>query len=98
MKKEKHLLPLAAILITLGIAYIFRIMGLMNIDITITRFIRSTMHIIIFSVWCVSLQRRIIQQQTKRYLMCISSLMIFWVILKTLKYYIITDIALDRYI
>lgn len=90
MKKEKRLLPLAAILITLGIAYIFRIMGLMNIDIAITRFIRSTMHIIIFSVWCVSLQRRIIQQQTKKYLMYISCLMIFWVILKTLKYFIIT--------
>ncbi len=98
MKKEKRLLPLAAILITLGIAYIFRIMGLMNIDITIIGFIRSTMHIIIFFVWCVSLQRRIIQQQTKKYLMYISSLMIFWVILKTLKYFIITDIAINRYI
>ena len=98
MKKEKRLLPLAAILITLGIAYIFRIMGLMNIDIPITLFIRSAIHIILFSAWCISLQRRIIQQQTKKYLIYISCLMIFWVILKTLKYFIITDAVIERYI
>ncbi|MGN0631552.1 MAG: histidine kinase N-terminal 7TM domain-containing protein [Ruminococcus sp.] len=70
----------------------------MNIDFTITKFIRSAIHIILFSMWCVSLQRRIIQQQTKKNLICISSLMIFWVILKTLKYFIITDAVIDRYI
>lgn len=98
MKKEKQLISLSAVFMALGVAYIFRILGLMNIDITITQFIRSAIHIILFSAWCISLQRRIIQQQTKKYLMCISSLMIFWVILKTLKYYIITDIAIERYI
>lgn len=96
MKKEKYLL--IAVLLTLVVAYIFRLLGLMNVDITITKFIRSMIHIILFSMWGVSVQRRIIQQQTKKYLICISSLMIFWIILKTLKYFIITDAVINRYI
>lgn len=98
MKKDKHFLLTAVILLILAAAYIFRILGLMNVNITITQFIRSAIHIILFSAWCILLQRRIIQQQTKKYLLCISSLMIFWVVLKTLKYFIITDVAVNRYI
>lgn len=96
MKKEKY--TLAAVLLTLAVAYIFRILGIMHIDITITKFIRSMIHIILFSMWGISIQHRIIQRQTKKYLICISSLMIFWVVLKTLKYYIITDAGINRYI
>lgn len=58
-----------------------------------TLIIRTSIHFALLFAWCLSIQRRIIQTQVRRYLFAIVTLMIFWLLFKTIKYSIYhTDI------
>lgn len=51
-----------------------------------TLIIRTSIHFALLFAWCLSIQRRIIQTQVRRYLFTIVTLMIFWLLFKTIKY------------
>ena len=49
-------------------------------------FFRSAIYIMLFAAWGISVCRRIIQPQVRRYLTAISALMVFWVTARTLRH------------
>ena len=49
-------------------------------------FFRSVIYIMLFAAWGISVCRRIIQPQVRRYLTVISALMVFWVTARTLRH------------
>ena len=49
-------------------------------------FFRSVIYIMLFAAWGISVCRRIIQPQVRRYLTAISALMVFWVTARTLRH------------
>lgn len=60
--------------------------------------IRSAIYIELFIAWGVSLHRRIIQPQVRRYLTSISVLMVFWITVRTIRYSLDECIWLMRYL
>ena len=48
--------------------------------------LRSLIYIGLFSAWCLSIRKRIIQTQVRHYLTAISALMIVWLLFRTVKF------------
>lgn len=49
-------------------------------------FLRFLIYVFLFTAWGVSLYRRIIQVQVRRYLVAIAVFMVFWLVVRTLKF------------
>lgn len=84
---KKHSAFFCAVLAVI-VAMILRLVGFQvedPFDFTLN-FLRSLIYIGMFAVWGVSVLRRIIQPQVRRYLTAISVLMVFWVAVRTMKY------------
>lgn len=62
------------------------------------RILRASIYIGLFIAWGVSIHRRIVQPQVSRYLIAISALMVFWIILRTIRYSLNDCIWLMRYL
>ena len=77
----------AAILL---IAYSCRIIGNNGYYGTEVGLLRSFIFISLFAAWGASLYNRIIQTRIRCYMSDIALLMIFWFIIRTLKYYFIS--------
>ena len=60
--------------------------------------IRTALYLLLFALWGFSLDRRIIQRQTLHCLRLTAALMLLWLILRTLKYSVVTDLTAGRYI
>ena len=78
-----YLGALLLILIAMAIRYVSRIYGSAPSWLWL---IRSGIYIGMIAVWGVSLHRRILQNQTRRYLTAIAGLMVLWLALRTVKY------------
>lgn len=61
------------------------------------RLVRSGIYIGMIAVWGISLHRRILQNQTRRYLAAIAGLMVLWLALRTVKYSI-HNMDAERYL
>ena len=48
--------------------------------------LRSSIYIVLFAAWGISVRRRIIQPQARRCLTAVSALMVFWVMVRTIRY------------
>lgn len=53
--------------------------------------LRSVIYIGLFAAWGISVRRRIIQPQVRRYLTAVSALMVFWVTVRTIRYLFTED-------
>lgn len=60
--------------------------------------LRASIYIGMFIAWGISIHRRIIQPQVRRYLIAISSLMVFWIIIRTIRYSLNDCVWLMRYL
>lgn len=60
--------------------------------------LRSAIYISLFLAWSYSLYIRILQTQVCRYLMAISILMVFWFVVRTLKFHFVIDVNLARHL
>ena len=60
--------------------------------------LRASIYIGLFVAWGGSIHRRIVQPQVNRYLIAISALMVFWIILRTIRYSLTDCIWLMRYL
>lgn len=70
-------------------------------DIPMNRFariLRASIYIGMFASWGISIYIRIIQPQVRRYLIAISSLMVFWIIIRTIRYSLNDCVWLMRYL
>ena len=58
---------------------------------------RAYLYITLYCVWGISLQRRIVNKTARRCLCGIASLMVFWFVIRTLKYNVFYEPVLRRY-
>lgn len=83
---------IAAVLIVCAI--IFRVLGKITPYHVPFGMIRTMIYIGLYIGWGISVSKRVIQEQVRHYLVSISGLMVFWFVIRTIKYYFITDIGI----
>ena len=93
----KHLLPTVFVFAAIAIAYACRMLAKFDIGGPAVNHIRTALYLLLFTLWGFSLGRRIIQRQALHCLRLTAALMLLWLILRTLKYSVITGPA-GRYI
>ena len=94
----KHLLPMVFVFTVIAIAYACRMLAKFDIGGPAVNHIRTALYLLLFALWGFSLDRRIIQWQTLHCLHLTAALMLLWLILRTLKYSVVTGPAAGRYI
>ena len=94
----KHLLPMVFVFTVIAIAYACRMLAKFDIGGPAVNHIRTALYLLLFALWGFSLDRRIIQRQTLHCLHLTAALMLLWLILRTLKYSVVTGLAAGRYI
>ena len=94
----KHLLPMVFVFTVIAIAYACRMLAKFDIGGPAVNHIRTALYLLLFTLWGFSLDRRIIQRQTLHCLRLTAALMLLWLILRTLKYSVVTGPAAGRYI
>ena len=90
-ERKRILIAVAALLL---IAYICRIPGIGGRFSRELGLIRSAIYMGLFLAWGLSVRSRILQTQARRYMTAIACLMIFWFLVRTLKFHFLTS---DRY-
>ena len=86
-KQGKQAAMIAAVLIALAVTC--RMLGNNGFYLQTLGLVRSGIYIFLFAVWGILLVRRIIQVQLRRYMIGIACSMVFWFLLRTLKYHFI---------
>lgn len=94
----KHLLPTVFVFTVIAIAYACRMLAKFDIGGPAVNHIRTALYLLLFALWGFALDRRIIQRQTLHCLRLTAALMLLWLILRTLKYSVVTGLAAGRYI
>ena len=94
----KHLLPTVFVCTAIAIAYACRMLAKFDIGGPAVNHIRTAIYLLLFALWGFSLDQRIIQRQTLHCLRLTAVLMLLWLILRTLKYSVVTDLTEGRYI
>ena len=94
----KHLLPTVFVFTAIAIAYACRMLAKFDIGGPAVNHIRTALYLLLFILWGFSLDRRIIQRQALHCLRLTAALMLLWLILRTLKYSVVTGPAAGRYI
>lgn len=79
-------------------AILARMLGIFNFFPKTMGIIRSAVYILLFVAWGLSVKRRIIGTQARRYLIASSALMILWFVVRSLKYYFVTQPIIVRYL
>lgn len=92
----KHLLPTVFVCTAIAIAYACRMLAKFDIGGPAVNHIRTAIYLLLFTLWGFSLDRRIIQRQTLHCLHLTAALMLLWLILRTLKYSVVTGPAAGR--
>ena len=99
MKRNiKRLLPMLLVFTIVAAAYSCRMLALLDIGGAWMSYIRAVLYLLLFSLWGYSLDRRIIQKQALHCMRLTAALMLLWLVLRTLKYEVVTDLTVARYI
>ena len=77
-------------------AVVLRVLGKFDILIAPGGIARSLIYIALYIGWGISVSKRIIQVQVRHYLISVSGLMVFWFVIRSMRYYFITDIGIAR--
>ena len=77
-------------------AIILRILGKFDILIVPGGIVRSLIYITLYSGWGIYVSKRIIQTQVRHYMVSVSGLIVFWFVIRTIKYFFISDIGIIR--
>ena len=94
----KHLSAVIFVFTVIAIAYACRMMAKFDIGGPVINHIRTVLYLLLFTLWGFSLDRRIIQRQTLHCLRLTAALILLWLILRTLKYSVVTDLTAARYV
>ncbi|MBP3448024.1 MAG: hypothetical protein J6K51_03275, partial [Clostridia bacterium] len=95
MTKQNHKTGfLVAAMVFSAIA--LRVLGKFDILIVPGGIVRSLIYIALYIGWGISVSKRIIQVQVRHYLIAVSGLMVFWFVIRSMRYYFITDIGIAR--
>ena len=77
-------------------AIFLRVLGKFDILIVPGGIVRSLIYIALYIGWGISVSKRIIQTQVRHYMVSVSGLMVFWFVIRSMRYYFITDIGIAR--
>ncbi len=77
-------------------AIALRVLGKFAILIVPGGIARSLIYIALYIGWGISVSKRIVQVQVRHYLIAVSGLMVFWFVIRSMRYYFITDIGIAR--
>ena len=95
MAKQNHKTGfLVAAMVFCAIA--LRVLGKFDILIVPGGIVRSLIYIALYIGWGISVSKRIIQTQVRHYMVSVSGLMVFWFIIRSMKYYFISDVGTAR--
>lgn len=95
MTKQNHKTGfLVAAMVFFAIA--LRILGKFDILKVPGGILRSLIYIALYIGWGISVSKRIIQVQVRHCLIAVSGLMVFWFVIRSMRYYFITDIGIAR--
>ena len=97
-RNTRQLISLIVVFAIIAAAYSCRMLAKFDIGGVYVNYIRAALSLLLFSLWGYSLDRRIIQPQTLHCLRLTAALMLVWLVLRTLKYEIVTDPTVARYI
>lgn len=86
------------VLLLIVCAVLARVFGKLGYAYVTLGLIRTMLYIGLYAAWGISIQKRIVQAQVRRYLTAVSVLMIFWFALRTMKYYFVIDPTVTRYL
>lgn len=90
-QSKKDLCKMICIAVLLLIAYICRIPGISVSYSHEMGLVRALIYLALFLAWGFSLRNRIIQKQARRYLTAIAALMVFWFLVRTLKFHFVSS-------
>ena len=95
MTKQNHKTGfLVAAMVFSAIA--LRVLGKFDILIVPGGIVRSLIYIALYIGWGISVSKRVIQIQVRHYMVSVSGLMVFWFVIRTIKYFFITDPGIIR--
>ena len=94
----KHLSAMIFVFTVIAIAYACRMLAKFDIGGSAVNHIRTALYLLLFTLWGFSLDRRIIQRQALHCLRLTAALMLLWLILRTLKYSVVTGLTAARYV
>ena len=97
-RNTRQLISLIVVFALIAAAYSCRMLAKFDIGGVYVNYIRAALYLLLFSLCGYSLDRRIIQPQTLHCLRLTAALMLVWLVLRTLKYEIVTDPTVARYI
>lgn len=69
-------------------AIFLRVLGKFDILIVPGGIVRSLIYIALYIGWGISVSKRIIQTQVRHYMVSVSGLMVFWFVIRTIKYFL----------
>lgn len=99
MKRNTRQLYLMIFVFTLIIAaYSCRLLAWFNIGGNYPSYVRAALYLLLFVLWWYSLDQRIIQKSVLHCLRLMDVLMLIWLTLRTLKYEVVTDMTVARYL
>ncbi|MGN1457529.1 MAG: histidine kinase N-terminal 7TM domain-containing protein [Acutalibacteraceae bacterium] len=98
MKKSKRNSHKTAIIVLVLIicAVVARILSKIGFHNIFFGIIRTMIYIGLYIGWGISVSKRVMQVQVRRCLISVSGLMIFWFVVRTMKYFFVTDIDTMR--
>lgn len=97
-RNTRQLIPMIVVFTLIAAAYSCRMLAKFDIGGVYVNYIRAALYLLLFSLWGYSLDRRIIQTQALHCLRLTAALMLVWLVLRTLKYEVVTDPTAARYI
>ena len=97
-RNTRQLFLMIFVFAIIAAAYSCRMLAKFDIGGVYMSYIRAALYLLLFALWGYSLDRRIIQTQALHCMRLTATLMLVWLILRTLKYEVVTDITVARYI
>lgn len=97
-RNTRQLFLMIFVFAIIAAAYSCRMLAKFDIGGVYMNYIRAALYLMLFALWGYSLDRRIIQTQALHCMRLTAALMLVWLILRTLKYEVVTDITVARYI
>lgn len=97
-RNTRQLFLMIFVFAIIAAAYSCRMLAKFDIGGVYMNFIRAALYLMLFALWGYSLDRRIIQTQALHCMRLTAALMLVWLVLRTLKYEVVTDITVARYI
>ena len=97
-RNTKQLLIMIFVFTLIAVAYSCRMLAKFDIGGVYMNYIRAALYLLLFALWGFSIDRRIIQTQALHCLRLTAALMLVWLVLRTLKYEVVTGLTAARYI